>query len=100
MNLRQFGSLSPDRMDKECRQNGRRSRLPNFVSGGKVPGIRGKLVHFPLIGRTKNAGRIAVEALFNFVPGESARDSRQIGSLSPEKRTEIAVKPIFPRKCG
>ena len=30
---------------------------------GKVPQIRGNLVHFPLIGRTRNAGRMGIEAI-------------------------------------
>ena len=41
-----IGSLSPDRTDKECRQNSRRSDCP-ISFPGKVPRIRGKLVHFP-----------------------------------------------------
>ena len=44
---RKFGSLSPDRMDEKCRQNGRRSDCP-ISSQGKVPLIRGNLVHFPV----------------------------------------------------
>jgi len=65
---RKFGSLSPDRTDEECRQNGRRSDCL-ISSPGKVPLIRGNLVHFPPIGRTRNAGRMAAEAIVLFHPG-------------------------------
>lgn len=36
------------------------------IPWGKVPWIRDKLMHFPLIGWTKNAGRIAAEAIVQF----------------------------------
>gem|GEM_PF-2943503 len=36
------------------------------IPWGKVPWIRDKLMHFPLIGWTKNAGRIAAEAIVRF----------------------------------
>ena len=58
----------PDRTDEECRQNGSRSDCP-ISSRGKVPLIRGNLVHFPPIGRTRNAGRMAAEAIVLFHPG-------------------------------
>ena len=62
VNLQEYGSLSPGRTDEECRQNGRRSDCP-ISSQGKVPLIRGNLVHFPPIGWTKNAGRMAAETI-------------------------------------
>ena len=48
----------PERTDEECRQNGRRSDCL-ISSPGKVPQIRGKLVHFPGI-NSENGGIINI----------------------------------------
>ena len=75
----------PDRTDEKCRQNGHRSDCP-ISSQGKVPLIRGNLVHFPPIGRTRNAGKMATEAIVLFRPPGKCHRFAEIWFTFPDRK--------------
>lgn len=59
-----------------------------FSTEGKVPGIRGKAVHFP--GRDGRGWppKEAVESVVRIYKGKSVPEMREIGSLSPKRKTQ------------